>query len=246
MLTNKRILASLFVAASLASPVLAQDSGSNGGSQPFKLGAETNQYLPPDPQGYTGYPAPQMIPQTPKPAHVPKSQPMKLHAEQNQQPTPPPPQRPPMQAQVQASPPPGVMPQQFMGSWSVQGQRRSVQGANAQYQEGYERVFGVNTHNTWTISGRPGAYSISSDGGMQAIQLGQITGTTAFFRYEHPVYMRQENGEMRAMPTNAQEAVVMQLSPDGHSFQGMVRISVVKPGEPGPRGKVQYQLMGRR
>jgi hypothetical protein len=76
---------------------------------------------------------------------------------------------------------------------------------------------------------------MGSSTGVQSVQVGQCNQSTAFLRYQHQV------GN-----TMAQEAIVMQLAPDGRTFQGMQRITIKKPGEPSPRAQVTYQLMGRR
>ncbi|HMP51824.1 MAG TPA: hypothetical protein PKD05_09740, partial [Candidatus Melainabacteria bacterium] len=62
----------------------------------------------------------------------------------------------------------------------------------------------------------------------------KVQGNTAFIRYGHPI-----------KNTMAQEAIVMELSPDGKRFKGLERITIVKQGEP-PRAKVTYQLVGQR
>jgi hypothetical protein len=237
---SKSSLALLAVIASLAPAAVAQDQ-----PKKFELGAETNQFNAGS--SYPAYPAPQMIQQTPRqaPPQQPRK-PLQGNAVQQHQPMQRPlqaniQQQPPMQAGVQAN----VLPQQFLGHWNVQGQRTKVQGATPEYQSGYERVFEMNTQNVWDITGRPGQYGINSNAGMQAMQLREIAGSTATFAYQHPVYMNKD-GQMVAMPTNAQELVVMQLSPDGRSFSGLCRIGIVKPGEPRPRGMVTYNLQGHR
>jgi hypothetical protein len=243
---TSRWLTAFTITALISAPALAQgDSGQSSG-QPFKLGVEEKNQLQ-QPADY-GYPAPQMVPGPPPrvaPIKPPKKNPpMKANIEASPPPRPmppPQPQRPPMAAAVQQN----TLPQQFLGNWRVMSQRTSVKGSTPEFQSGYERVFAPSRQNQWNITGRPGAYGIASDAGMQEIQLGQITGDTAFFRYQHPVYMRNEQGQMVPMPTIAQEAVVMQASPDGRSFTGKLRITLVKPGEP-PRGQVSYDLMGQR
>jgi hypothetical protein len=184
------------------------------------------------------------VPAKVAPIQKPPKQPKKLNANLNQNQAPqfnmgaqqniqqPPPQRP-MQAAVQASPP-GVLPTQFMGNWMVIGQRQNIQ-ARPEYQNGIENIFTGSNSQTWNIVGGPGGYSMSSTTGVQSVQVGQCNQQTAFLRYQHPV------GN-----TTAQEAIVMQLSPDGQTFQGMQRITIKKPGEGSPRAQVTYQLMGRR
>jgi hypothetical protein len=205
-------------------------------ADPFKLGAETNQYIEQTPDGYPAYPTPKMVPVAPKQSPVPPAKhnkPIKLNVEQNQQ-LPPPQQPPRLQAQVQAAPPPGVLPNQFMGRWMVIGNRGRIQ-ARPEYQNGIENIFTSSNSQTWNIAGAPGSYSMSSDTGVSQVQVGNCTANTAFIRYEHQV------GK-----TMAREAIVMQLSADGRTFQGIQRISIIKPGEPGPRATVQYNLIGQR
>jgi outer membrane biosynthesis protein TonB len=212
-------------------------------ADPFKIGVQQNvQNATP---GYSEYPAPQMIPQAVKQAPIkkaPPKKPLKAQIEQQQQP-----QRP-MQAQIQQeapqqpmqarasqdAPPPGVLPPQFMGNWLVLGQRSNIQ-ARPEYQNGIDNIFTSSNSQTWNIVGGPGGYSMSSTSGVQSVQVGQCTSSTAFVRYAHPV------GN-----TVAQEAIVMQIAPDGRTFQGMQRITIRKQGEPAPRAQVTYQLMGRR
>lgn len=202
--------------------------------QPFKLGVEEQHKL--EEQGYPAYPeypAPQMIqPRTAPVSKPPKQKPLRAAVQQSA----PPQQRPPIQASAQASPPPGVLPQVFLGTWQVLGQRSNVE-ALPQYQQGIGNIFSANNQQVWSISGNPGqGYVMSSNTGAQTqIYVDKVQGNTAFIRYQHPINK-----------TMAQEAIVMQLSPDGRNFQGMERISIVKQGEPGPRAKVTYQLMGQR
>jgi hypothetical protein len=236
-MANRPIVAILALvgALSVLSPALAQE-GQAG--QPFQLGIKQNVQGEP---GYAEYPTPKMIQQEPRvekqpPKAKPKAKPIQLNAQQNQERTPPPqqPVRQPIQASAQASPPPGVLPSQFMGNWLVLGARQNIQ-ARPEYQNGIENIFTSNNSQTWNIVGQPGSYSMSSTSGVQSVQVGQCNQGTAFLRYQHPV------GN-----TVAQEAIVMQLSPDGQSFQGMQRITIKKQGEPTPRAQVTYQLMGRR
>lgn len=217
-----------FAAIAIAAPAMAQ---------PIQGGVDMNVDGSPT---YTGgaqaYPMPKMIGQPVKTAPVtppPKKPPKKLQATVQQQ-APPPQQRPPIQASAQASPPPGVLPTQFMGNWLVIGQRQQIQ-ARPEYQNGIDSIFTSSNSQTWNIVGQPNAYSMSSSTGVQSVQVGQCNNTTAFLRYQHPI-----------KNTVAQEAIVMQLAPDGMTFQGMQRITIKKQGEPTPRAQVTYQLMGRR
>lgn len=224
----------------VAMPAFAQE---NSDGKPFQLGVQQNvQGQMPSP--YSSYPAPQMIQQTPRPVPVqkppkqkplkakvqedaPQRQPMNVGIQQTQQ-------RPPMRAAVQENVPPGVLPNQFMGNWLVLGQRSKIE-ARPEYQNGIDGIFTASNSQTWNIVGGPGGYSMSSTSGVQQVQVGNCNSSTAFLRYAHPV------GN-----TVAQEAIVMQLSADGQTFQGMQRITIRKQGEPSPRAMVTYQLMGRR
>jgi hypothetical protein len=230
MLALNRMYSAFAVAALLAA-VPAAFGQNNGSSKPFQLGATTDQYNPgsgyPD---YPSYPAPQMIPQQPKAAPPPQQRPPMQAAVQQQS---VPVQRP-IQAQAQAGPPPGVLPGGFMGGWMVLGQRAKVE-AQPQYQAGIDNIFTMSNTQKWNIVGQPGRYSMSSDSGVSSVQVGQCTANTAFIRYQHQI-----------KNTMAREAIVLQISPDGRQFQGMQRISIVKPGETQPRATVTYNLMGQR
>lgn len=236
-LTYSALSVAVFMTVGLNAAV-AQDPNSK-----FEIGVEQNQFAPASSYpSYPAYPAPKMIPQTPKAATPPpKKPPKRLNANINQQQQQP--QRPiqaniqsnpPLQANVQASPPPGVLPPQFLGAWSVMGSRKSVQ-ARPEFQSGIEGIFTSVNSQTWNIGGGPGGYSMSSDTGVSQVQIGQCTANTAFVRYQHPM-----------KNTMIQEAIVLQLAPDGRSFQGMQRITVMKQGEPQPRAQVTYNLMGQR
>jgi hypothetical protein len=196
----------------------------------FSLGAEEKSYLdtaPPVPlQGYgSQYGAPAMNSQTPQYA-----QPAVHQAGAYEQ------SRPPLQAQVQkvATLPPG-----FLGQWQVSGGRTKVEAADPAFQQQAAGAFQMQTMNTWSISGNPGAYQISSDTGVSfQLWVDKVANGVAFVRYQHPV-----------KNTVAQEAIVMQLGNGGATFSGLERISIVKnvPGQaPITRCKVQYQLNGQR
>lgn len=234
-------LATLMIGAlASVSPSFAQGDGQG---KPFQIGVQQNVQAPAT--TYPAYPVPTMIPQPARVAPIvkpPKKKPLKANLEQqveqpmqqrqpiraNIQ------QAAPIQARVEASPPPGVLPTQFMGNWLVLGSRSKID-ARPEYQNGIENIFTASNSQTWNIVGGPGGYSMSSTTGVQSVQVGQCQSTTAFLRYQHQV------GK-----TMAQEAIVMQLSPDGQTFQGMQRITIRKPGEASARAMVTYQLMGRR
>jgi hypothetical protein len=183
---------------------------------------------------YSAYPAPQFIQQ---PAHYAPPQQRHLnggtqqHAPLQQQ-VQQQPQRPPLQMTITKTLPPSLL-----GAWNVQGSRTKVEAQNPQFQGMAENAFAMSTANTWTISGNPqSGYSIGSDTGVTfQLWVDKVEGGAAFVRYQHPI-----NNTM------AQEAIVMQLENGGTTFTGLERISIIKQGEPGPRCKVQYQLVGHR
>lgn len=239
MLTNTRMLSALMLLAATLigqGAVLAQEPT-------FKLGVEQNTQLDPA-AGFQGYPQPKMIPQTPVMAPPKHVKPIKAKIEHNVEPPRQQPMRPiqaaiqtaaPIQGNIQQqAPPPGVLPQQFLGRWQVMGSRANVQ-ARPEYQGGIENIFTATNSQTWNIVGGGGGYSMSSDTGVNQVQVGNCTASIAYIRYAHPI-----------KNTVAQEAIVLQLSPDGRSFQGKQRISIVKQGEGAPRAQVTYNLMGYR
>jgi hypothetical protein len=130
-----------------------------------------------------------------------------------------------------------ALPPGFMGSWLVKGDRTKVEAASPANQAGFERSFSPNTTNVWTIKGSAhSGYTIGSDSGTEfPLYVEKLAGGAAFVRYQHPVYS-----------TNAQEAIVMTLGNGGTTFEGLERVSIVKQGEPQPRCKVQYHLIGQR
>lgn len=219
-------------------PVLAQEgSGTTlkGGVEERYQGSNAPVY----PAAQYTYPAPQMV--QPKAAPIqrpPQHQQIRGAVEASPPPVqrqPPPPQRPPMQTSLQQTAPPGVLPPQFLGAWQVQGMRQSVEAA-PQYQSGIGNIFTMMNQQIWQIVGNPqSGYALQSNTGVQTqIYVDKVQGRTAYLRYQHPI-----------RNTMAQEAIVMELSADGLSFQGLERISIVKQGE-GTRAKVQYSLNGRR
>lgn len=219
-----------------ASQAIAQD----GTSTPFKLNAEQKDYLP-DPAAVPEYSKPQMVgtPMTPtmaplKHPKVPKAP--KLNANIQQTAAPPPPvQQPPRQMMQPQQPVQGVLPPQFLGRWQVLGSRSNVE-AQPQYQAGMDSIFAGSTSNMWNIQGSPEqGYMLSTDSGVSTPLMVQTQGNTAILRYQHPI-----------RNTMAQEALVMQLGPNGAQFDGLERISIVKQGEPAPRAKVTYKLIGHR
>jgi hypothetical protein len=222
--------------------LIAQESG----GKPFVLGTETNIYNQDNPKSaYPAYPAYPVRPVTPPPVHRPVPQqpkvapvhrtpPMQTSIQQNvvqQQP-------PPMQVQItqEQKLPPGVLPQQFLGTWAVLGSRTQASGKSPQYQEAVDRVMPATNNQEWSIVGQPGAYGMNSTSGASGIQVSQCTTSTAFIRHQYQI------GNCIA-----REAYVLQLDPNGQSFQGVMKCAVVKPGESGPpRFSASYNLMGRR
>lgn len=210
-------------------------------AEPFKLQVQEKGYVESPLQGAAiyGYPAPQMVPQAPK--HAPAQPKPAQHARPKTQslpkptprPQPRPQPRPPMQASIQQT---VVLPPAFMGVWRVQGQRSGVE-ALPNFQAQAERAFAFNTDNTWQISGNESTgYTMSSNDGVQTpLYVQSVEGDTAVIRYQHPI-----NNTM------AQEIFAMRLTAGGAQFNGLTRISIVKQGEPGPRAKVTYQLVGHR
>lgn len=213
--------------------VFAVQMSSAAMADPLVGGVKTNQVM--DGAGDYSYPAPQMVkPQMPimhtqTPIKAPPSRPLNANIHENVQQ--PPMQRPPMQIQIQKQ---VVLPQGFMGSWRVQGQRSKVE-AQPEFQAGAEQAFSLNTNNTWNINGQPGSYSMSNGDMSTPLWVDKVEGGTAFIRYQHPV------GK-----TMAQEAIVLSLGQGGVQFNGLERISIVKEGSPQPRAKVTYQLAGSR
>lgn len=129
----------------------------------------------------------------------------------------------------------GVLPPQFLGRWQVLGSRSAVE-AQPQYQSGIDNIFSMTTSNSWTIQGSPEqGYVLNTDTGVSTPLMVESQGNTAILRYQHPI-----------KNTMAQEALVMQLGPGGAQFDGLERISIVKQGEPQPRAKVTYKLVGHR
>ncbi|MDZ4832197.1 MAG: hypothetical protein SGJ27_00195 [Candidatus Melainabacteria bacterium] len=220
---------------------VAQSSAS---AAPFKLGVEERGYIQNPNGGEAAYPMPEMV-----------GQPLQGNAVQHQAPKkkqPAPPKKQPFQGQIQQSQPAqpvqrpmminsGVqqsiqLPPGFMGAWVVQGLRQEIQ-AQEQFRAAIPTIFQGQTQDVWTISGNPNSgYAFANEAGVRtAIFVDKVQGDTAFIRYQHPI-----------KNTMAQEAIVMQIAPGGAQFKGLERISIVKQGEPSPRAKVTYQLMGRR
>jgi hypothetical protein len=147
---------------------------------------------------------------------------------------PPPQQRAPIQLGVQET---HVLPKGYMGTWRVSGNRTKIEAMQPEFEATAQQAFAPNTNNMWTIQGSPqGGYSMGN-GEMQCQFFVDKIGPdgTAFIRYSHAI------GH-----TEAQEAVIMTLTNGGRSFNGLERISIVKPGEQGPRCKVTYALSGQR
>jgi hypothetical protein len=200
-------------------------------ADPFKLGAEANDYIE---TGGGQYPAPQYVgqPQTARSAPI-QGRPLRANTQQNTynggasnfggN---------PLQGGAQTT---VSLPAGFLGAWNVQGRRQKVE-AMPEFQAGAEQAFTTNNQQIWTITGNPGNYSLGSNTGVStAIYVDKVSGSTAFIRYQHPV------GH-----TMAQEAIVMSLQPGSAQFNGLERVSIVKEGMPQPRAKVTYQLIGTR
>jgi len=198
-------------------------------SPTLKGGVRDQEYVPGN-GGGSSYPAPQMIQQQPTYQAPPPTK--RLNGNANQQ-----------QQQQQQRPAPmlqtGItqvaLPPEFMGVWNVQGRRTKVE-AQPEFQAGAEQAFAMSNQQIWTIQGGQGAYTLSSNTGIQTpFNVYKVQGSTAYIRYQHPV-----------KNTMAQEAVVMSLVGGGAQFNGLERISIVKEGVPQPRAKVTYELVGTR
>lgn len=217
----------------LPSAVYAED-------KPFQVGIEQNVHMQPPPQEipqYSSYPKFQpMNPVTAPPP--PKKPPTKLNPHIDKQQTNPLQggiQQRPMAPMTVQQPVQGYLPPQFLGVWQVMGSRSGAE-AQPQYQAGIDSIFAATTSNTWRIQGnQQQGYVLATDTGVQTALMVETQGNTAILRYQHPI-----------KNTMAQEALVMQLLPGGAQFDGLERISIVKQGEPAPRAKVTYKLIGRR
>lgn len=188
-------------------------------------------------------------PQPPKPKEKPKEKPKILNASasmmQPQQPKPAPqPPAPKPMAPLKAgttvnrapSAPPGVLPNEFLGQWSVLGNRQGIQ-ALPQYGGEVGKIFAPTTSDTWIIRGNPqqGYTLTTSTGVTTGLQIGRCQGSTAWIRYSHPI-----------RNTSSIETICMQLAPGGASFSGSTNIAIQKAGERQPRCQVKYSLSGRR
>lgn len=215
-----RLFATILTLAALTGLSARQGAAAD----PFQLGVEQQQFMDSNPGSFSGsygYPAPQAVPTTPRlSAGATRQQPQ----QQRQTPT--------IQAGVQKQ---AVLPKGFMGAWRVMGNRTTVD-AQPQYQNGIGQIFQQRTQNVWNIGGNAGNYTLSTDQGVTTqLYVQKVVGNQAFIRYQHPI-----------SKTMAQEAIVLQLGDGGMTFEGLERISIVKEGEPQPRAKVTYQLMGQR
>jgi hypothetical protein len=194
-------------------------------AKPFELGVEQKEVMPgQNPyEGQAEYPVPQAI--QPYQGGIRDQAPIQGGTGMQGG-------RPPMEAGIQRSIP---LPPQFLGTWLVKGQRQGFE-AQPQFQAAIPQIFAGSTKNVWTISGNPSqGYAFSNEEGARSpLFVNKVQGNTAFIRYGHPI-----------KNTMAQEAIVMELSPDGKRFKGLERITIVKQGEP-PRAKVTYQLVGQR
>jgi hypothetical protein len=215
-----RLFATILTLAALTGLSARQGAAAD----PFQLGVEQQQFMDSNPGSFSGsygYPAPQAVPTTPRLSAGATRQ-------QSQQPR----QTPTIQAGVQKQ---AVLPKGFMGAWRVMGNRTTVD-AQPQYQNGIGQIFQQRTQNVWNIGGNAGNYTLSTDQGVTTqLYVQKVVGNQAFIRYQHPI-----------SKTMAQEAIVLQLGDGGMTFEGLERISIVKEGEPQPRAKVTYQLMGQR
>lgn len=215
-----RLFATILTLAALT----GLSAGQGAAADPFQLGVEQQQFMDSNPGSFSGsygYPAPQAVPTTPR-----------LNAGATRQQPQQPRQTPTIQAGVQKQ---AVLPKGFMGAWRVMGNRTTVD-AQPQYQNGIGQIFQQRTQNVWNIGGNAGNYTLSTDQGVTTqLYVQKVVGNQAFIRYQHPI-----------SKTMAQEAIVLQLGDGGMTFEGLERISIVKEGEPQPRAKVTYQLMGQR
>ena len=191
-------------------------------AEPFKLGAERKETIS-DPEGQYQYPAPAAYPTQEYQGGAQQQAPIRANISTSK--------RPPLKLEARKTLPPGLM-----GKWLVRGQLQSREGSQPQYQEAVPRIFRTNTQNVWTLKGNPkkGYFFSNEEGAKSPLFVEKATGNTAFIRYGHPV------GNCVA-----QEAVVMQLSPDGMEFKGLEKITIGKKGE-NWRMRAKYQLVGVR
>lgn len=216
--------ARLFATIMTLAALTGLSAGQGAAADPFQLGVEQQQFMDSNPGSFSGsygYPAPQSVPTTPRlNASATRQQPQQQRQTQT------------IQAGVQKQ---AVLPKGFMGAWRVMGNRTTVD-AQPQYQGGIGQIFQQRTQNIWNIGGNAGNYTLSTDQGVTTqLYVQKVVGNQAFIRYQHPI-----------SKTMAQEAIVLQLGDGGMTFEGLERISIVKEGEPQPRAKVTYQLVGQR
>ena len=200
-----------------------------GAAEPFQLGVEQKDVIPGDNfQGQAQYPKPVAVPDPYQTGGVQQQAPLRANINRQA-----PPQKKPLQIKATKSIP---LPPGLMGKWLVRGNLVEAQGSQPKYQEALPRIMRANTQNVWTLSGNPqkGYFFSNDQGAKSALYVNKVEGNTAFIRYGHPV------GNCVA-----QEAVVMQLSPDGMEFKALERITIVKKGEMW-RFKAKYQLVGVR
>lgn len=200
---------------------------SKANAEPFKLGVEQKNVIPGQ-NLKEQYPMPVALPDPYQTGGVQKQAPMRARIQKKA-----PPKRKPIKARIGKSVP---LPPGLMGRWLVRGKLQEAQGSKPQYREALRRIFRPNTQNVWTLSGNPqkGYYFSNAKGAKSALFVNKVQGNTAFIRYGHPI------GKCVA-----QEAVVMQLSPNGMEFKGLERVTIVKKGEQW-RFKAKYQLVGVR
>lgn len=188
-------------------------------ADPFKLEVQEDGYI----QQPQSYPAPQMVnPPLQGGTSLKRQSPMQGEVDS--------------MAPMRGSARQVALPNDFLGAWSVSGQRTKVE-AQPEFAAGAQRAFAQTTNNIWQIRGNANSgYSLSSNtGASMPLIVDKVEGQTAFIRYQHPI------GN-----TMAQEAVVMQLVAGNMQFTGLERISIVKQGMPEPRARVTYKLVGRR
>ncbi len=223
--------------------------GLNAFAKQFDLNAEQKDYTPGD-SGVPDYaPYPTFTPQKqPKKQPPKKQQVLKQQVEKQQQQAPPTLQQRMPQARPMPQMRPNPMfnlgaqrsvplPPNFLGRWAVQGRKTEFVPLKPEFADG-SQYFQPQTQDVWIISGNPNqGYAFSNDQGVKSpLIVDKVQGSQAFIRYQHQMNK-----------TIAQEAIVLEVGPDGGQFNGMARMTIIKPGQgpnTGPRAKVTYQLVG--
>ena len=117
-----------------------------------------------------------------------------------------------MTIQKQVQLPPG-----YLGVWSVQGRRTTVD-ALPEFQAAAQQFMAASTNNTWQITRSPGNYQMGNGQMSTPLIVDRVDANgTAYIRYQHPV-----------VKVMAQEAIVLSLSPNGMTFSGLQRVSILK------------------